>query len=444
MAHTCIEHPHEPAEGLCRTCGAEYCADCLVYPFGPTKPPFCVPCAVAAGGVRANAGSRPVVVPKENKRRMKEWRKARKRDLNSPPPDGVATWQRMDEAATEEEELATAAKAEAEREALRLPPPAPETPTPPPGVNLAPPGPPGEDWRNELNQTHDDTPLLGFLDDDEPPAPLLDPVPLPTDHVDPPLPGEDEFGTSTGGDDPRFTLEEPTPLSVPDLEALADDLPVPTTYAIDRPAYEPTPFVEPPSYEPVAAQEPVAAYEPVSFDPAPAYQPTPMADLPVTFEPSVDPLAASFGTTTPALHPDDVPPLPPATSLDEFGLAPAPSPPPAMPFADDPLPPPPTATPPPASAPVAPVAPIAPVEPAIPVIPQRVVDATPATQAAAAAAPVPTAGPDEFRPLTADAPPPPAIRPRTPTRIPAAKPEGKEGDAKAMLARIAALRSDKE
>jgi hypothetical protein len=41
--------------------------------------------------------------------------------------------------------------------------------------------------------------------------------------------------------------------------------------------------------------------------------------------------------------------------------------------------------------------------------------------------------------------PPPAIRPATPTRIPAA-PTGtaKSGDAKAMLARIAALRNDKD
>jgi hypothetical protein len=432
VAHTCIKHPHEPAEGLCRTCGAEYCADCIVYPFGPTKPPYCIPCAVAAGGLRANAGSRPVVVPKENKRRMKEWRKARKRDLESPPPDGVATWQRMDEAATEEEELAAAAKAAAEREALRLPPPAPETPTPPPGVNLAPPGPPGEDWRNELNQGQEETPLLGFLDDDEPPAPLLDPIPQPTDQVDLPAPGQEEFGmSSVGGYDPRFApVEEPTPLAVPDPEPLPDDLPAPA-FDIGRPAYEPTPFVEPPSYEPVAAQEPDPAYEPVTFEPTMAYEPTARPDAPVAFEPSVDPLAASFGTPPPAVHPDDVPPLPPATSLDDFGLGNDRSAPPAMPFADDPLPPPPAATPPPAPAPAA---------PAIPVVPQRVVDATPAAQAAAAAAPPPPPAPETFQPLGGDATPPPAIRPRTPTRIPAAKPEGKEGDAKAMLARIAALR----
>jgi hypothetical protein len=41
--------------------------------------------------------------------------------------------------------------------------------------------------------------------------------------------------------------------------------------------------------------------------------------------------------------------------------------------------------------------------------------------------------------------PRPAIRPPTPTRIPAATAEQpKGGDAKAMLARIAALRSDRD
>ena len=98
MAHICQVHPYEAAEGLCRSCGGPFCADCLVYPFGPLKPPFCVPCAVTAGGVRSNARNPTVVVPKETKRRLKEWRKARKRDLDSPPPDGVATWQKMDEA----------------------------------------------------------------------------------------------------------------------------------------------------------------------------------------------------------------------------------------------------------------------------------------------------------------------------------------------------------
>ena len=60
VAQICQVHPYEAAEGLCRSCGGPFCADCLVYPFGPAKPPYCVPCAVtAAGGVRKSARNPP-------------------------------------------------------------------------------------------------------------------------------------------------------------------------------------------------------------------------------------------------------------------------------------------------------------------------------------------------------------------------------------------------
>jgi hypothetical protein len=366
-----------------------------------------------------------MVVPKENKRRLKEWRKARKRDLEAPPPDGVATWQRMDESQAEAEEEAAAAKAAAEREALRLPPPVVETPTPPPGVNLAPPGP--DDWRNELGGAQEETPLLGFLDDDEPPKPLLEPAPLPTDPVDHPTAA-------------NFTLDEPTPLVVPGQDGYQPPAYQPTT-PVEPPSYDPTAFdpdptfdtesfdpislreapaFEPPSYQPTEV-DPVPAFEPSSFappafEPAP-FEPPPNVDVPAAvFEPTVDPLASSFGPPSgvdappPAyepvedvplssfgpppvpVDPADAPPLPPATSLADFGLGDTSEPTP-MAFADDP--------PPPAAAP-------------------------PAAR--------PTA------PELASAP----IRPRTPTRIPAAKPSDAKGDAKDMLARIAALRSDKD
>jgi hypothetical protein len=86
-----------------------------------------------------------------------------------------------------------------------------------------------------------------------------------------------------------------------------------------------------------------------------------------------------------------------------------------MAFADDPVPPPPAMT-----------------EP-LPPLPDPTPEAA-ASPAASDAMPRPTA------PELANAP----IRPRTPTRIPAAKPNEAKGDAKAMLARIAALRSEKE
>jgi hypothetical protein len=53
---TCNSHPFDEAEGTCRVCKRPYCGSCLVYSFGPRKPPFCVPCALEAAGVRRSSG----------------------------------------------------------------------------------------------------------------------------------------------------------------------------------------------------------------------------------------------------------------------------------------------------------------------------------------------------------------------------------------------------
>jgi len=52
---SCEIHPFDPAAGMCRTCKGEFCETCLVYSFGPKRPPFCVPCALEAAGVRRGA-----------------------------------------------------------------------------------------------------------------------------------------------------------------------------------------------------------------------------------------------------------------------------------------------------------------------------------------------------------------------------------------------------
>ncbi len=52
----CERHLFDRAVDLCGLCGCEFCADCLVYSFGAKKPPFCLPCAVQAAGVRQSAG----------------------------------------------------------------------------------------------------------------------------------------------------------------------------------------------------------------------------------------------------------------------------------------------------------------------------------------------------------------------------------------------------
>src|SRR5437868_12721528 len=65
MQGRCDKHLFEAAEDMCGKCGYEFCGECLVYAFGAKKPPFCIPCAVAAAGIRSNAGIRPMADARE-------------------------------------------------------------------------------------------------------------------------------------------------------------------------------------------------------------------------------------------------------------------------------------------------------------------------------------------------------------------------------------------
>lgn len=58
MAETCVKHSFEIAKDECRQCHNSYCEECLVYSFGPKKPPYCVTSALNAAGVR-RTGARP-------------------------------------------------------------------------------------------------------------------------------------------------------------------------------------------------------------------------------------------------------------------------------------------------------------------------------------------------------------------------------------------------
>jgi hypothetical protein len=60
MQQQCAKHVFEGAEDACSTCGDQFCPECLVYAFGPNKPPLCIQCAVAAAGIRASAGKRGI------------------------------------------------------------------------------------------------------------------------------------------------------------------------------------------------------------------------------------------------------------------------------------------------------------------------------------------------------------------------------------------------
>lgn len=75
-------------------CGYEFCGECLVYAFGAKKPPYCIACAVAAAGIRSNAGMRPIADARELKALRKERRSLARRArrqpaLPEPPLDSV-------------------------------------------------------------------------------------------------------------------------------------------------------------------------------------------------------------------------------------------------------------------------------------------------------------------------------------------------------------------
>ena len=67
---SCAKHPHERGIALCGRCGDSWCANCLVYTHGQKKPPYCLECAMFAGGVRSTA-ARPALSRREMKARLK-------------------------------------------------------------------------------------------------------------------------------------------------------------------------------------------------------------------------------------------------------------------------------------------------------------------------------------------------------------------------------------
>lgn len=84
MDGRCIKHPFEISEHACRNCGNDFCDECLVFAFGPDKPPYCVPCALAAAGVRSNAATPAALSRREIRRREKERKKAEKASKRTP------------------------------------------------------------------------------------------------------------------------------------------------------------------------------------------------------------------------------------------------------------------------------------------------------------------------------------------------------------------------
>ncbi len=88
----CVRHQFEAAIDRCRQCGNVFCGECLVYSFGESQPPFCVPCALSASGVRSNAGRAPAMAKKELRRREKEARRIARQVAATPEPVTEIDW----------------------------------------------------------------------------------------------------------------------------------------------------------------------------------------------------------------------------------------------------------------------------------------------------------------------------------------------------------------
>ena len=67
----CAKHHFDRAVAQCGQCALAFCPSCLVYAFGPNKPPFCIPCALTVGGVRRTASTAPKVSWREKRARKK-------------------------------------------------------------------------------------------------------------------------------------------------------------------------------------------------------------------------------------------------------------------------------------------------------------------------------------------------------------------------------------
>jgi hypothetical protein len=76
MEGRCHRHQFDSAVDRCQMCGHGFCITCLVYPKGHRKPPYCLPCAVNAAGVRNGSGSGKKISRRERRALAKERKEA--------------------------------------------------------------------------------------------------------------------------------------------------------------------------------------------------------------------------------------------------------------------------------------------------------------------------------------------------------------------------------
>ena len=46
-------------EHICRVCGSQYCAECVVFPYGASRGAVCIACALELGGVQRQHSNHP-------------------------------------------------------------------------------------------------------------------------------------------------------------------------------------------------------------------------------------------------------------------------------------------------------------------------------------------------------------------------------------------------
>ncbi len=87
MSEGCSKHGWASATEDCGQCGHAACAECLVRPFGPNKPPMCITCALGFAGVRKRGTQRPA--PASSGRTRRFGRKERDHPVEAPTPGYV-------------------------------------------------------------------------------------------------------------------------------------------------------------------------------------------------------------------------------------------------------------------------------------------------------------------------------------------------------------------
>lgn len=99
----CENHTFELAEDLCGSCGRAYCPECILYAYGPKKPPICRRCAIARAGIRKHAAPTPAASKRELRRLSRERRREVRSDKRAKAEPVATVTATMDWDAIEEE-----------------------------------------------------------------------------------------------------------------------------------------------------------------------------------------------------------------------------------------------------------------------------------------------------------------------------------------------------